>query len=151
MQPPLSTDPSGTAAANLIDETMIEQLVRGFYARARADGVLGPIFAARIDDWEPHLQQIMAFWSGVMLKTGRYRGTPLPKHARLPVDASHFDVWLALFERTATELCPPAAAAAFIARARLIGQSLQYGVAMARGIALDRDGRLPPASGGKSG
>jgi len=45
-----------------IDEAMIERLVRGFYARVRGDDVLGPIFAAKIDDWEPHLQKMFAFW-----------------------------------------------------------------------------------------
>jgi hypothetical protein len=38
-----------------VDEVMIERLVRGFYARVRDDDVLGLIFAAKIDDWEPHL------------------------------------------------------------------------------------------------
>ena len=46
-----------------ITEGMIEQLVRAFYARVRADDVLGPIFEARIRDWEPHLAQMFAFWS----------------------------------------------------------------------------------------
>ena len=44
-----------------IDEAMIERLVRGFYAKVRADAVLGPIFEARIRDWEPHLSQMCAF------------------------------------------------------------------------------------------
>ena len=34
-----------------ITEAMIETLVRGFYDRVRADGLLGPIFQARIADW----------------------------------------------------------------------------------------------------
>ena len=42
---------------------MIERLVRGFYAKVRTDAVLGPIFEARIRDWEPHLEQMFAFWS----------------------------------------------------------------------------------------
>src|ERR1700710_1913835 len=46
-----------------ITEAMIERLVRAFYDKVRADPVLGPIFAARIDNWEPHLQQMFAFWS----------------------------------------------------------------------------------------
>lgn len=43
-----------------IDEAMIERLVRRFYARVRDDDVLGPIFAAQIDDWEPHLRKMSA-------------------------------------------------------------------------------------------
>ena len=54
---------AGIAGRTGIDEAMIERLVRGFYARIREDELLGPIFAARIADWEPHLQRMFAFWS----------------------------------------------------------------------------------------
>ena len=93
-----------------ITEAMIERLVRGFYAKIRADAVLAPIFEARIADWEPHLARMCAFWSSVALMSGRYHGTPMAKHAPLPVDAGHFDRWLELFEEAAGEICPPAAA-----------------------------------------
>src|SRR6185503_20436154 len=83
-----------------ITEAMIEQLVRGFYAKVRADAVLAPVFEARIHDWEPHLQRMCAFWSSVALMSGRYHGTPMAKHLPLPIDAEHFDRWLRLFETT---------------------------------------------------
>lgn len=127
-----------------VDEAMIDRLVRGFYDRIRLDPALGPIFAARITDWEPHLQKMCAFWSSVMLRTGRYHGMPMPKHAPLPVDASHFDQWLALFETTAREICGDAAADLFIDRARRIALSLELGVATTRGLVLRIDERLPP-------
>ena len=119
-----------------IDEAMIERLVRGFYAKVRADAVLGPIFEARISDWEPHLSQMCAFWSSVALMTGRYHGTPMAKHLPLPVDAGHFDRWLELFEAAASELCPPMAAAHFIERAQRIAASLELGVASGQGVML---------------
>ena len=100
-----------------IDEAMIERLVRGFYRRVREDALIGPVFAARIGDWEPHLARMCAFWSSVALMTGSYHGQPMQKHLPLPVDAAHFDRWLALFEATARELCPAAAADHFIERA----------------------------------
>src|SRR5947209_7104359 len=53
-----------------IEESMIETLVRRFYAKVRADALLGPVFEARIADWEPHLKQMCAFWSSVALMTG---------------------------------------------------------------------------------
>ena len=59
-----------------ITEAMIERLVRGFYAKVRSDPMLAPVFEARISDWEPHLQQMCAFWSSVALMSGRYHGTP---------------------------------------------------------------------------
>jgi hemoglobin len=119
-----------------ISEAMIERLVRSFYARIRADEMLAPIFDARIRDWEPHLQQMCAFWSSVALMSGRYHGAPMPKHLPLPIDAAHFDRWLALFEATAAEVCPPAAAAYFVERARRIAASLELGVAGANGVLL---------------
>ena len=119
-----------------ITEAMIEELVRGFYARVRSDELLAPVFEARISDWEPHLQRMCAFWSSVALMSGRYHGTPMVKHVPLPVDAGHFDRWLELFEETARELCPPAAATHFVELARRIAASLELGIAGGQGVML---------------
>jgi hemoglobin len=119
-----------------ITEAMIERLVRAFYARVRSDALLSPVFEARIADWEPHLQQMRAFWSSVALMTGRYHGTPMVKHMPLPVDADHFDRWLKLFEQTAREVCPAEAAAHFVERARRIAASLELGIANGQGVML---------------
>ena len=125
-----------------IDEAMIERLVRRFYARVRADALLGPIFEARIADWEPHLQRMCAFWSSVALMTGRYSGQPMRVHLPLPVDARHFDRWLALFEDSAREVCPSAAADHFIERARRIAESLELGIAGRHGVLLGKGQRF---------
>jgi hemoglobin len=98
--------------------------------------MLAPVFDARIRDWDPHLEQMCAFWSSVALMTGRYHGTPMVKHMKLPVDAAHFDRWLQLFEATAAELCPSVAAEHFIDRARRIAASLEMGVASGQGVML---------------
>jgi len=119
-----------------ITEAVIEHLVHGFYAKVHSDAMLAPVFEARITDWEPHLAQMCAFWSSVALMTGRYHGTPMVKHMPLPIDAAHFDRWLALFEQTARELCTPAAAAHVIDRARRIAASLEMGVASGQGVML---------------
>ncbi|MBU2271716.1 MAG: group III truncated hemoglobin [Alphaproteobacteria bacterium] len=124
-----------------IDEAMITRLVDGFYDRVRADPLLGPVFAGRIDDWGPHLEQMRLFWSSVALMSGAYHGRPMPKPLPLPVDARHFDRWLELFEATARELCPPAAAGHFIERARRIAESLELGIAGANGVLLGRGQR----------
>lgn len=125
-----------------IDEAMIERLVRGFYDRVRSDPLLGPVFAARIADWEPHLRQMFAFWSSVALMSGQYHGQPMRKHLPLPVDGRHFDRWLALFEATAHEFCPPKAAEHFIERARRIAESIEMGVASVHGVMLAKGERL---------
>ena len=125
-----------------IDEAMIKRLIHGFYARVRQDTLIGPVFAARISDWEPHLQRMCDFWSSVALMTGRYHGQPMQRHLPLPVDARHFDRWLALFEQTARELCPPKAAEHFVERAERIAESLELGVAGAHGVLLAKDQRF---------
>jgi hemoglobin len=132
------------AARTGVDEPMIERLVRGFYGRVQADAVLGPVFAARIGDWEPHLRRMMDFWSSVTLSTARYDGRPLRMHFPLPIDASHFDRWLQLFEATAREVCPPGAAEIFVERARRIAASFEMGLAVGRGQVLKRGERLRP-------
>ena len=129
-----------------IDEAMIRRLVHGFYARVRADEVLGPVFAAHIHDWEPHLARMCAFWSSVALLTGVYSGRPMQAHQKLPVDAAHFDRWLAIFEASARELCPEAAADLFIDRARRIAESLEMGVAMQEGVLLANGERFRRAA-----
>jgi hemoglobin len=125
-----------------ITEAMIERLVRGFYAKVRTDTLLAPIFEARIRDWEPHLAQMCAFWSSVALMSGRYHGTPMVKHLPLPIDAAHFDRWLALFEETAREICSPEAAAHFVERARRIAESLELGIAGGQGVLLGNGERF---------
>ncbi|MET4684681.1 group III truncated hemoglobin [Brevundimonas faecalis] len=121
-------------AATGIDEALIDALVEGFYARVREDALIGPIFAERIEDWGPHLEQMKLFWSSVALSTGVYQGRPMPKHLPLPIDARHFDRWLQIFEAAARDLCPPVAADHFIVRARRVAESLELGVANANGV-----------------
>ena len=132
-----------------IDDAMIERLVRTFYGRVQADSLIGPVFAARIADWEAHIIKLCAFWSSVALMTGRYHGQPMQKHLELPVAAEHFDRWISLFEATANELCPPQAASHFIERARRIADSFELGMAARQGrIASPRFSAVPRQSGG---
>lgn len=111
-----------------LDEETLTELVHRFYDKVRADALLGPIFAARISDWGPHLERMAAFWSSVALMTGRYHGVPVPAHAGLPVQWDHFVRWLRLFRETAAETCPPEGAAHVIERAERIARSLHMAV-----------------------
>ena len=134
------------AESSGIDAAMVDRLVRAFYAKARVDPLLGPVFKARIRDWEPHLQTIADFWTTIALMSGAYRGQPMSKHTDLPIDARHFDRWLALWSETARELCPAPAAERFIALAQRVGESLELGVADRRGVLLLQGQRLPPST-----
>ena len=131
-----SPESTETAENSVIDESLIMKLMRAFYARVRVDPLIGPIFNARIQDWEPHILRIRDFWSAVMLRTGRYRGQPMRLHLPLPIDSTHFDRWLELFERTAREECGPEIAEQFAQRARTIGRSLELGIAATQGAML---------------
>jgi hemoglobin len=117
-----------------VTEAMIRDLVHTFYARVRRDPLIGPIFNARIEDWPAHLDKLCAFWSSVTLMTGRYKGTPMQVHAKLPdISREHFERWLALFRATAEDVCPDSAARLFIDRSERIAESLQLGIALHRG------------------
>jgi hemoglobin len=118
-----------------ITEDMIGELVHAFYAEVRRDPDLGPIFDRAIGaGWDAHLAKLCDFWSSVLLMTGRFKGSPMAAHARIPdIRPSHFARWLGLFCLTAGRLCPPPAAALFVAKAEMIAQSLQLGIAASRG------------------
>src|SRR3546814_3538686 len=85
-----------------------------------------------VDDWPAHLEKLVAFWSSVMLTSGRYKGSPVAEHLKhkARIAPAMFDRWLAIWAATTDELLPPAAAAALQANAARIAASLQ--------LALDR-------------
>ena len=111
-----------------LDEGILRDLVRSFYDKVRRDEVLGPIFAARITYWGPHLERMVAFWSSVALMTGRYHGRPVQAHTPLPIKRDHFELWLVLFRETAHEVCTAEGAAHVIERAERIARSLHIAV-----------------------
>lgn len=127
-----------------IDGAMIDRLVRSFYARARLDPLLGPVFESKVHDWEAHFAQMGAFWSSVALMSGQYHGQPMAKHIPLPIDTPHFDRWLEIFAATANDVCPAPAAAHFLERAHRIADSLEMGIAFKKGEI--RPKRTRPAS-----
>jgi hemoglobin len=113
-----------------VSEDGIRRLVDAFYARVRQDAELAPIFARAIPgDWGPHLDKMYAFWSSVMLTTGRYKGNPLAKHFAIPgMQPALFERWLALFNETADELFDDDISAEFRAKAARIAESLKLGL-----------------------
>ncbi|SCW35048.1 hemoglobin [Sphingobium faniae] len=118
---------SGSSAGLRMDESGLGQLVDAFYARIRADEELGPIFNDAIDDWPEHIEKLTAFWSSVMLTSGRYKGQPVPAHRkhRDRISPELFDRWLALWARTTDEMMRPQAARDLQDKAARIAESLQ--------------------------
>ncbi|HTQ70337.1 MAG TPA: group III truncated hemoglobin [Acidocella sp.] len=113
-----------------LDEERLAMLVNQFYAKVRADALLGPLFNRAVADWPEHLEKLAAFWSSVMLTTGRYSGRPMQVHMRHQAEMSPamFQRWLALWEETATSCLEPADAVAVIDKAHRIAASLQMGL-----------------------
>ena len=97
-----------------IDDAALERLIPLFYARVRDDPALGPVFNDAIDDWPQHLDKLVAFWSSVMLTSGRYKGNPMMAHMKHKprITPELFDRWLGLWAQTTNEVMAPAAAAA---------------------------------------
>lgn len=110
-----------------IDEAALERLIPAFYDRVRADADIGPLFNAAVHDWPDHLEKLVAFWSSVMLASGRYKGSPVAEHLKhkAAITPAMFDRWLAIWADTTNELLAPAAATAMQAKAARIAESLQ--------------------------
>ena len=113
---------------DLCTDDEIAALVNDFYARVRADAALGPVFAARVDDWPQHLARLTDFWSSVLRGTARYEGQPMARHLALPeLSAELFGRWLALFHATTAELPNAALRRNADAAAERIARSLWSG------------------------
>jgi hemoglobin len=139
VRPAIAARQARRAAAEAvgIDAPFIALLVDRFYARIRADAVLGPIFNARISDWPAHLKQMKHFWASVLHASGSFSGNPMQKHIAIPgIEEAEFRRWLRLFDETLTAIAPSEEASQIVAaRARQIADSLLTG------IRLHRDGR----------
>ncbi len=122
-----------------ITEDRLEVLIPRFYAKVCSDTLIGPVFNAAIGDWKHHLEKLVAFWSSVMLTSGRYKGNPVAAHMKhLPeITPPMFDRWLSLWAEVTDESLPAAAATALQDKAARIAESLKLALYF----------RLAPASG----
>lgn len=83
----------------------IKLLVDTFYDNVNKEPKLSAIFNDHSHvDWNEHLPKMYGFWNTLLLGTAEYKGNSYQKHAQLPVDATHFSTWLALFEHTVDSL-----------------------------------------------
>jgi hemoglobin len=130
-----------------VDAEYIASFVDRFYAKIRADDLLGPIFGERIADWGEHLDRMKRFWRSVLHNSGEFSGNPMLKHMIIPgLEERHFAHWLELFYATLREDEPhPEATRLVGSRARMIADSLLTGIAMRReGLAGGRAGKNLP-------
>ena len=113
-----------------LDEAVLDRMVRRFYAHARLDPDLGPLFSAHVSDWEAHYARMVDFWASVGLLAGRYHRNALQAHRPLALRPAHFERWLALFDQTLQEEVSP--------------QAHQHLLTIARRIAATLSSRLSP-------
>ncbi len=113
-----------TRSEQVTDEALAE-LVRRFYGKVRLDPHIGPVFERAVADWEEHLEKLAAFWSSVMLTTGRYKGQPVPAHMKHAIAPEMFDTWLRLWRETVAEQFCGAAEEELLLKANRIGDSLK--------------------------
>ncbi len=119
----------------------LQALVDRFYAKVRADDLLGPLFNAAVQDWPEHLERLGAFWSSVMLASGHYKGSPMGAHLRhaAAITPEMFDRWLDLWGETAAETLAPADAAAIVAKAQRVAESLKLALFFRLPLAPERE------------
>lgn len=109
-----------------ITPEQVSQLVDSFYERVRSDYQLAPHFANHMSGpWSEHLPRMKAFWRSVLLKTGEYKGQPVPAHAKMKdVETKDFARWLMLFGVTVREIFASDAQPIVMAVAERIATSL---------------------------
>ena len=72
--------PAGGVEGATVSEEALDRLIRAFYAAARKDPLIGPVFAGAVADWDHHYQVVHDFWSQTLLGTTRYSGFPFTAH-----------------------------------------------------------------------
>ncbi|WP_417464115.1 group III truncated hemoglobin [Kordiimonas sp.] len=119
-----------TAITGNLDRNLIKSFVEAFYQGIRAHGVLGPIFEDKLaDHWDDHIETLTDFWMTVLAGERAYKGNPFAVHRRLEgLEASHFPLWLEIFDETADRVLPPELAAYAREKAHRIADSLKQGL-----------------------
>jgi hemoglobin len=83
----------------------VKLMVNTFYDSIQKDNILGPIFEEKVGGkWDEHLAKMYRFWQSILLGENTYNGAPFPPHARLPIDESHFILWVKIFTTTVDDL-----------------------------------------------
>jgi hemoglobin len=114
--------------AESLSEPVLAELVRRFYAGARLDPLLGPVFDAAVDDWDAHIAKVTAFWASALMGARGYRGNPLAEHRKQPLTPEMFPRWLKIWGETVDAMLAPDLAEPVKARAELISESLKLGL-----------------------
>jgi truncated hemoglobin YjbI len=120
--------PAADVEGASVSEEALDRLVRSFYAAAREDPLIGPVFGGAVADWEQHYAIVHDFWSRALLDTSRYKGFPFIVHIPLKLRPEHFVRWLEIFRATASKTLPPEAARRAILKVEHMSTCFQAGL-----------------------
>ncbi len=123
---------------DVADRQDIETVVDGFYRRAFADPLIGPIFTdIAVMDLDHHLPIMCDFWETVLFRAGKYQRNAFKLHVALhekfPLEQEHFDRWLEIWIANIDE--------------NFAGQKVELAKTQARRIAASIHRRLSGRSG----
>ena len=80
-----------------LQDADLDEVLLAFYATLADDALLAPYFA--VVDMTAHMPRIVAFWSTMLFRTGRYSGSAFRPHLEMPgLTAEHFARWVATLE-----------------------------------------------------
>jgi len=97
----------------------IDILVDAFYKKLTNQPQMAPFF--HTIDLAHHLPRIKQFWRFALLNEAGYTTNVFEKHAHLPLDKIHFDIWVQLFCETVDEYFHGDTASEAKLRARSLG------------------------------
>jgi len=90
---------------DIYTEEDVKLMVDSFYTKVNQDPLLSYVFNDFAGvDWQSHLPTMYKFWNTLIFGEQSYKGNPFAAHVPLPVDQSHFDRWISLFEENIDEL-----------------------------------------------
>lgn len=119
--------PRSGGVSDAVDESVIRAVVDNFYAAARQDPLLSPVFDAHVKDWGSHLETMYGFWAKVLRGERRYSGDPFGKHQSVAsLRQEHFERWLDLFAETLKKHCSGQDSSIWEGVARRMGFAMCY-------------------------
>ncbi len=108
-----------------ITAEQISTLVEVFYQRVHDNDRLDQLFS-RIDGrWPQHMDKMKKFWRSVLLRSGEYKGKPVPVHQQIEdIQTDDFQAWLKLFSQTVDDIFEIEARPLIVTAAERIATSL---------------------------
>jgi hemoglobin len=104
-------------------EADIKLLVDAFYDEVMKNKTLSPFFSHI--NFETHKPRMIGFWCFAILDVPGYTTNLFEVHKKLPLESTHFETWLTLFNETLSRLFTGPNTAKAIQKARTIGISME--------------------------